>query len=131
MFVPSSPFSLLMLTVQQQQQQQWRRLLSIVMFSSNPHPSPHPCSFVTTHLCTQQEEEGGGGDTPATVGPARPHTGPYIDELQLFPNPALDFDPLPFIYVFLFPPHPHSSFEPSVPEDTSDLVVVSNLSLLM
>lgn len=57
-FAPSSPSSLLMLTVHQQQQ--WQRLLSIVMFSSNPHPSRNPCSFVAAHLCTQQDEEGGG-----------------------------------------------------------------------
>lgn len=35
---------------------------------------------------------------PATVDPVRPHTGPYIDALQLYPNPALDFDPLFFFF---------------------------------
>lgn len=52
---------------------------------------------------------------PATVDPAWPHTGPCIDAVQLFPNPALDFDPLPFFFFFFF--------KHTVPVDTSDLVV--------
>lgn len=87
--VPSSPF-LHMLTVHQQQQQQHVTPQAPVQCDVPLNPLWSPSSFVAAHLCTQQE------GAPATVHPAWPHTGPYIDALQLFPNPALDFDPLPF-----------------------------------
>lgn len=56
-------------------------------------PAPRsPSSFVSAHLCAQR---GGDAAAAAAADRARPHAAPCIDALQLFPNPALDFDPLP------------------------------------
>lgn len=66
------------------------------------HPLQSPSSFVTAHLCAQQG--------------ASCYSRPWIDSVQLFPNPALDFDPLPF--------------KRTVPEDTSDLVVVCGRQII-
>ena len=86
---------LLLLLQQQQQQQQQQHVTPWGSWGSCPVScsSPPPPEPVQLCHCTSLHSAGG---TPATVDPARPHTGPGIDALQLFPNPALDFDPLPF-----------------------------------
>lgn len=78
------------------------------MMFSNRSPSPQ----LLCH-CTSFPPAGGwrGSGLSCHSGPcsSAPYW-PYIDALQLFPNPALDFDPLPFLF-----PSFRSSFEPSVP----------------
>lgn len=58
--------------------------------------SPEPPPSFTAHLCSQQG--------------ASCNSGPCIDAVQLFSNPALDFDPLPF--------------KRALPKETSHLVVI-------
>lgn len=75
-------------------------------------PSQPPLEPLQLCRCTSLHSAGGA---PATVHPAWPHTGPYIDAMQLFPNPALDFDPLPFFIFFYLKCSPQGHFRPGGP----------------
>lgn len=54
-------------------------------------PPPEPLQLLLLHIFALSREP------PAILDPARLHTGARIDAAQLFPNPTLDFDPLPFL----------------------------------
>ncbi|KAF0031512.1 hypothetical protein F2P81_016067 [Scophthalmus maximus] len=74
----------------QQQQQQQLIPQAPVQCNVPLHPLWSPSSFCQ---CTSLRP---AGKLLPQWSPARPHTGSCIDAVQLFPNPALDFDPLPF-----------------------------------
>lgn len=95
------------------------KLLSSVMSLSTPSGAPPALSL---HIFALSR-----GGSPDTVHPAWPHTGPYIDALQLFPNPALDFDPLPFFIFFYLKCRPQGHFRPGGPLCWSNNLVVPRI----